>query len=89
MGEVMEKEYKEQERVYMCQWDNVIGLYTYDELKKEYGNTNLFNEPLDISFYSNGVMLETFEEVIEFLKDDDEMYSRHFIADNMRICRVY
>ena len=85
----MEKEYKTQDKVYMCQWDNIIGLYTYDELKKEYGDTNLFDEPLNISFYSNGVMLETLEEVIEFLKDDDEMYSRHFIADNMRICRVY
>jgi len=85
----MEKEYKIEDKVYMCQWDNIIGLYTYDELKKEYGDTNLFDEPLNISFYSNGVMLETFEEVIEFLKDDDEMYLRHFIADNMRICRVY
>ena len=85
----MEKEYKTQDKVYMCQWDNIIGLYTYDELKKEYGDTNLFDEPLNISFYSNGVMLDTLEEVIEFLKDDDEMYSRHFIADNMRICRVY
>jgi len=85
----MEKEYKIEDKVYMCQWDNIIGLYTYDELKKEYGDTNLFDEPLNISFYSNGVILETLEEVIEFLKDDDEMYLRHFIADNMRICRVY
>ena len=84
----MEKEYELDDRVYMCQWESVIGLYTYDELKKEYGDTNLFEEPLNISFYSNGVMLDTFKEVIEFLEDDSEIYSRHFIADNMRICRV-
>jgi len=84
----MEKEYELSDRVYMCQWESIIGLYTYDELKKEYGDTNLFDEPLDISFYSGGILLDTFKEVIEFLEDDSEIYSRHFIADNMRICRV-
>ena len=61
----MEKEYKTQDKVYMCQWDNIIGLYTYDELKKEYGDTNLFDEPLNISFYSNGVMLDTLDKELE------------------------
>ena len=85
----MEKEYNVGDKVFLCQWDHIIGLYTYEELKKEYGNTNLFDKPLNISFYSNGIILDTFEEVIDFLNNDDEIYSRHFVADNMRICRVY
>jgi len=85
----MDKEYEYKDKVYLCIWDsNIIGLYTYDELKKEYGDTNLFYEPLDISFYSNGISLDTFQEVIDFLDDDTQIFSRHFIADNMRICRV-
>lgn len=85
----MEKEYDINDKVYFVQWDNIAGLYTYKELKKEYGNTNLFDKPLNISFFSNDIELDTFDKVIEFLNNDDEIYSRHFIADNMRICRVY
>tara|TARA_A100001201_G_scaffold134656_1_gene122413 strand:+ start:961 stop:1218 length:258 start_codon:yes stop_codon:yes gene_type:complete len=85
----MEKEYDIKDKVYFVQWDNIAGLYTYKELKKEYGDTNLFDKPLNISFFSNNIELDTIEKVIEFLSNDDEIYSRHFIADNMRICRVY
>ena len=83
------KEYEYEDKVYLCIWDSdTIGLYTFDELKKEYGDTNLFYEPLDISFYSNWISLDTFQEVIDFLDDDTQIFSRHFISDNMRICRV-
>jgi len=85
----MEKEYDINDKVYFVQWDNIAGLYTYEELKKEYGKTNLFDKPLNISFFSGDIELDTFDKVIEFLNNDDEIYLRHFIADNMRICRIY
>tara|TARA_R100000458_G_C8081060_1_gene115839 strand:- start:254 stop:526 length:273 start_codon:yes stop_codon:yes gene_type:complete len=87
----LSKEYEYEDKVYLCIWnDNIVGLYTYDELKKEYGDTNLFDEPLHIPFYSFNEPRElgTFQEVIDFLDDDTQIFSRLFVSHNMRIGRV-
>ena len=89
----MDKEYNWEEPQFLCWWEDTIGIYTEKELFETYKNTNLYDEDLEnwvgYSTYSNSVVLNTFQEVLEYLKENEDCnLNTKFINDNMSIVRV-
>ena len=90
----MERQYKYDVPLFMCWWEDSIGLYTEDELYEEYKDTNLYVEEEQIGWsgFAKGqepVDLETFQEVMEYLNENDDcILNTQFISHNMHIVRV-
>ena len=90
----MDKQYDYKEPEYLCWWEDTIGVYTEKELYEIYKDTNLFIEEEQIgwggySTYSNNVELDTFQEVLEYLKENEDcILNTKFISHNMNIVRV-
>ena len=90
----MDKQYDWQEPQFCCWWDDTIGIYTEKEIYETYKDTNLLNEDEQIgwagySTYSNNVGLDTFQKVLEYLKENEDcILNTKFISHNMSIVRV-
>ena len=90
----MDKQYDWEEPQFCCWWEDTIGIYTEKELYETYKDTNLFDKDEQIgwcgySTYSNNVELDTFQEVLEYLKENEDcILNTKFISHNMSIVRV-
>jgi len=90
----MYKQYDWEEPQFCCWWEDTIGIYTEKELYETYKDTNLFDEDEQIgwggySTYSNNVELDTLQEVLEYLKENEDcILNTKFISHNMSIVRV-
>ena len=90
----MDKYYDWEEAQFCCWWEDTIGIYTEKELYETYKDTNLFDKDEQIgwngySTYSNNVGLDTFQEVLEYLKENEDcILNTKFISHNMSIVRV-
>ena len=92
-GGIMERQYKYDVPLFMCWWEDLIGLYTEQELYEQYKDTNLYEEEeqIGLSGFAKGqepVDLETFQEVLEYFKQEDWTLNTKFISHNMHIVRV-
>ena len=87
----MERNYDYKTPMFMCWWEENIGLYTEKELYEQYKETNLYDDMQGIYWVGlgNGEQFRYFQEVLDYLKDDeDEIRNCEFICDNMKIMRV-
>ena len=111
----MQREYDYKTPLFFCKWEDTCGLWTLEEMKKEFGESGLFEKdesslewegygrkdfytfspttpPLwnQTTFYhSYDVQFPHFEDVIEYLLNDDVLHHRLvFICDNMEISRL-
>lgn len=91
----MERQYKYDVPLFMCWWEDLIGLYTEQELYEQYKDTNLYDVEEQIGWggYSTKPWhtpdFETFQEVLEYLKENEDcIRNTQFISHNMHIVRV-
>lgn len=89
----MDKQYNWEEPQFLCWWEDTIGVYTEKELFETYKETNLYDDDVEnwvgYSTYSNNVILKTFQEVLDYLKvNEDYNLNTKFINHNMSIVRV-
>ena len=89
----MDKKYNWEEPQFLCWWEDTIGVYTEKELFETYKETNLYDDDVDnwigYSTYSNNVVLKTFQEVLDYLKENEDCnLNTKFINHNMTIVRV-
>ena len=87
---MIEKTYKHDEPQYFCWWEDTCGVYTRQELDEQFADTNLYDDMSGIMWvgYGSGEMFTHFDEVLDFLQDDDEIQNTKFVCDNMSIIRV-
>jgi len=89
----MDKKYNWEEPQFLCWWEDTIGVYTEKELYQTYKETNLYDDDVDnwvgYSTYSNNVVLNTFQKVLDYLKENEDCnLNTKFINHNMSIVRV-
>ena len=90
----MEKQYDYQVPQFMCWWEDLIGIYTEDELYQQYKDTNLYDVDEQIGWdgyqkYGKTYQFDTFQEVLKFFKDNEDcILDTKFISHNMNIVRV-
>lgn len=91
---MIEKEYKQDEPQYFCWWEDTCGVYTRQELKDQYSETNLYDtlrgdEWVGYSPYSASVSFKSFDEVLDYLEEDEDLIQdTKFICHNMQVIRV-
>ena len=87
----MERNYDYETPLFMCWWEENIGLYTEKELYEQYKETNLYDDMQGIYWVGleNSEQFRYFQEVLDYFKDDEnEIRNCEFICDNMKIMRV-
>ena len=91
----MERNYDYETPMFMCWWEDTIGLYTEKELYNQYKDTNLYDVEEQIGwgaysqFLNKSIHFETFQEVLVFLKENDDCNNNtEFVSHNMHIVRV-
>jgi|TARA_Y100000033_G_C2695965_1_gene86126 hypothetical protein len=92
---MIEKEYKQDEPQYFCWWEDSCGVYTRQELKEQYSETNLYDtlrgdEWVGYSrVYEIYPSFKSFDEVLDYLEEDEDLIQdTKFICHNMSIIRV-
>ena len=91
---ILEKQYDSNVPQFVCWWEDIIGLYTEEELYEQYKETNLYDDMEGIlwvgySTYADTVQFRFFDEVLCYLKDNEDLIrNTKFICDNMQIIRI-